>query len=289
MYVKYGLRKAQAISLVNATAILTIQDGIIEQASITTGAVAPTVVHAKKVEKFLVGKKFSRHCILEASMRIKEDISPIDDLRSSAHYRVRIAEVLIKRMLSTIYDGTNQEMVPQFPITLSVTKPKTNLDSTTSVDLNDPITFNLNGNKITKTLFEDKSLLRFIREDCGLVGTKEGCAEGECGACTIYLDGNAVMSCLIPAPRAHASNILTIEGISENGFNIVQKAFVDQGAVQCGYCTPGFVMAATKLLEEKTNPTRDDILQGISGNLCRCTGYYKIIQAIELAAEGRSM
>ena len=127
-------------------------------------------------------------------------------------------------------------------------------------------------------------LLDLIRDDLHLTGTKEGCGKGECGACTVIMNGELVASCLILAPQADGAVITTIEGVGDDKYlDPIQEAFVETGAVQCGFCTPGMILAAKKLLEENPHPTKEEIKRGISGNLCRCTGYQKIIDAIKLA------
>lgn len=143
------------------------------------------------------------------------------------------------------------------------------------------ITFNLNGKTITLDVEPTETLLHVIRERLHLTGTKEGCGRGDCGACTVLMDGNAVNSCLMLAPQADGHSLTTIEGLAEDGqLDIIQQAFIDAGAVQCGFCTPGMILSAKALLSRNPNPTEAEIRTAISGNLCRCTGYIKIVDAI---------
>lgn len=283
-FIKLALRRAQAISLVNTAIILDLKAGSIKSASITFGAVAPTIVHAPEAETYLTGKKLTDDVIAQAAELAKIAAHPIDDIRGSAAYRHEMVRVITSRGLKSIKDKTEKNGFPSEPVLLwgkqiSGDRPQT-IKTSASIETT------INGKKYSFASGHEKTLLRLLREEGELTGTKEGCAEGECGACTIYLDGKAVMACLVPAPRAHGAQIVTIEGLADNEkLHPVQQAFIEDGAVQCGYCTPGFIMSAAKLLEENPHPNKDEIEQAITGNLCRCTGYYKIIQAIEDASQ----
>ena len=146
-------------------------------------------------------------------------------------------------------------------------------------------TFVLNGTPTSVEIAPGDLLADVLREKLGIIGLKIGCGEGECGACTVLIDGKAVLSCIYPAIKIAGCRVTTIEGLQTNGqLGVIQQAFVDCCASQCGYCTPGMIMAAKALLDDNPKPTRQEIMQGISGNICRCTGYYQIIDAIELAA-----
>jgi carbon-monoxide dehydrogenase medium subunit len=199
-----------------------------------------------------------------------------------------VTRVLVKRGLSAIAKGEETANLPTDPVFLwdASAKQGPKLDQS-EIFINDktPIETTINGQKFSFDSGQNTSILHLVREFAGLTGSKVGCEEGECGACTLFLDGKAVMSCLIPAPRAHHAQIITIEGLAEGEkLHPVQEKFITEGAVQCGYCTPGFIMSAVKLLEEESKPSKDQIITAISGNLCRCTGYYKIIRAIEEAS-----
>jgi aerobic-type carbon monoxide dehydrogenase small subunit (CoxS/CutS family) len=151
-----------------------------------------------------------------------------------------------------------------------------------------PLTMTVNNREVAVEIQADELLVDVLRERLGLTGTKIGCNEGECGACTIIMDDEPVLSCLVPALRAQGRKILTIEGLSDgDALHPLQQAFVDHGAVQCGYCIPGFIMSAKALLDLNPHPNRDEIKEAVAGNLCRCTGYVKILEAIEaVAADG---
>lgn len=144
---------------------------------------------------------------------------------------------------------------------------------------------NINRHKYKVDVSPSCTLLSVLREDIGLIGTKENCLEGECGVCAVLVDGEVVNSCIYPVMHAVGKEITTIEGLaSDEKLHPMQRAFLDHGAVQCGYCIPGMIMSAVALVEEKAEVTRDDIVDGLSGNLCRCTGYAKIIQAVQAAS-----
>jgi carbon-monoxide dehydrogenase medium subunit len=281
-FIKLALRRAQAISIVDAAVILDIEAETAKTASITLGSIAPTIIHAEEAEGYLAGKPLSDEIFEEAARITMNSTRPIDDIRGSAAYRREMVRVCTLRGLKSIRDGMEQGGMPAEPILLWG-KDSTNGNSPASRRFpSSPIETTINGKKYSFTNGTGKTLLRLLREEGNLVGTKEGCSEGECGACTVFLDGRAVMACLVPAPRAHGAEIVTVEGLAHDGdLHPVQEAFIEHGAVQCGYCTPGFLMSSAMLLEEKSNPTRSEIEQAITGNLCRCTGYYKIVQAIE--------
>lgn len=288
-FVKLALRRAQAISVINVALILELEANSVKSASITLGAVAPTIIHAEQAEQYLTGKKLTDDLIEEAARLTMNASKPIDDIRGSAAYRREMVRVCTLRGLRSIRDGQQQAGMPSEPVLLwGVQKTESGMQNPHQSP-SAPIETTINGRNYSFKSGHDKTLLRLLREEGNLIGTKEGCAEGECGACTVFLDGKAVMACLVPAPRAHGAEIVTIEGLAHDGqLHPVQEAFVQDGAVQCGYCTPGFIMSAAMLMEERENPTRNEIEQAITGNLCRCTGYYKIVQAIEDAGKSKA-
>jgi xanthine dehydrogenase iron-sulfur cluster and FAD-binding subunit A len=285
-FYKLALRRAQAISIVNTAIILNLENGVIKSAQITLGAVAPTIIHAAQAESFLKNKPFNNLIIQDASDLAAHEVFPISDIRSSLAYRKQMVKTIVKRSLLSLLEDKGdphleRHYIPSKKIFADQIPPITSIHNE-----NTPILTTINGTKFEFGGAHKKTLLHLLRENAKLTGTKEGCNEGECGACTVLLNNKAVMSCLVPAANVHGSEIRTIEGLTVEGkLHPIQQSFIEEGAVQCGYCSPGFIMSAVNLLEENPNPTVDQIRQAISGNLCRCTGYYKIISAIEHAVQ----
>lgn len=289
VFLKLGLRRALAISLVNTAVVVRLEEGRITRARIALGSVAPTIIRVPEAEGILVGGPLSEEQVERAADLAARAAVPIDDIRAGAEYRRRMVRVLVRRALQMLAADEGSPRPDPPPLLWGRTDGRfPRLAGRTvrhTVEGDEPIECTVNGENHVVRGANGKTLLRMLREDLGLTGTKEGCGEGECGACTVWMDGIAVLSCLVPAPRAHGTHIVTIEGLTKDSeLHPLQQAFIDEGAVQCGYCTPGFIMAGAKLLEEIEQPTREQILYGIAGNLCRCTGYYKIVKAIERAA-----
>ncbi|MEM9653882.1 MAG: FAD binding domain-containing protein [Actinomycetota bacterium] len=319
IYLKLGLRRAQAISVVHLAVVGRLGDerssGVsLENARIALGSVGPTIIRAVEAERLLAGRPLTDELIAEAAALAGGAVNPIDDLRATADYRRALVAEMVARALAALHDGTG--VVPDRPALLWGTSSgrwPTGDGFAAEHGHSTEIEATINGAPVSEP-GAGENLLDWLRAT-GATGTKEGCAEGECGSCTVHLDGMAVLSCLVPATRAHGAEVVTIEGLagtsggpalddpaSEDSvpddplpdvpllkgpapsrLHPLQDAFVACGAVQCGFCIPGLLMSGAKLLEEHPTPTDQQITAGLSGNLCRCTGYYKVEDAVRVA------
>jgi xanthine dehydrogenase iron-sulfur cluster and FAD-binding subunit A len=290
LFLKLGLRQAQAIAVINIAFVLTLEQDIISDACITLGCLAPTIVHASTVEAYLKGKRLETEVCRKAGSLVTQDVRPIDDIRASAEYRNATVSALVAHGLQRLATGQEVDSWIKQPSTLvALETPTIPLQENRIVlPFNDKIETTINGTPYQLINAQQKTLLNVLRENAGLTGTKEGCAEGECGACTVWMNGKAVMSCLVPAPQAHQAIIITIEGLAQGEeLHPLQQAFIDQAAVQCGFCIPGMLMAGAKLLDEHPSPTIEQIQIALGGNICRCTGYRKILNAV-MSAGGQA-
>ena len=283
LFLKLGLRRAQAISVVDAALVVALDGERVTEARIALGAVAPTIVRAPTAEAYVVGKNLDSAVCETAGRLVVEDVAPIDDLRGSASYRRAALANLIAHGLERIAAGPISDDRLTAPVLLD-----TGGNGYAPRPFDGTIRAVVNDRPVAMPGAAGKTLLDALREDAGLTGTKEGCAEGECGACTVWLDGQAVMACLVPAPQADGAVVTTIEGLATgDGLHPLQQSFIDRGAVQCGYCIPGMLMAGAMLLAERPTPSEEDVQVALSGNLCRCTGYRKILDAVLDAGETR--
>ncbi|MEN8238762.1 MAG: FAD binding domain-containing protein [Actinomycetota bacterium] len=286
MFAKVGLRSAQAISVVHAAIVLERDDSTVTAARIALGSVAPTIVLADAAE-LLIGSELTEDVITRCAGAAAAEVRPIDDVRATAAYRTEMLEVAVERMLRSLSAGTEAATWPGRTMTLSHGDAPS--ASVVSVSGSDDIEVTVNGVATRGADGTSVTLLDWIRTnardttDALLTGTKEGCAEGECGACTVHMDGQAVLACMVPAAAAHGSAVTTVEGLTSDVDRALEESLVSCGAVQCGYCTPGFVMSASSLIAEHEDLTDAEIRDGLGGNICRCTGYTSIVEALDIA------
>jgi carbon-monoxide dehydrogenase medium subunit len=286
-YTKLGLRRAQAISVIHLAVVLGFEGEIVTTARVAYGCLAPVVVRGTATERALTGRPLAGDTIERAVLAAAADVRPIDDIRGTAAYRQNVLQRLLRDTLQKVATGAAASLEVTSPILLEsdATYPQS------SGLAAGPIEVEVNGVLATwPPSAASQTLLDALRH-AGLTGAKEGCAEGECGACTVWVDGRAVMSCLVPAAQVRGSRVTTIEGLAATGndatgLHPLQQAFVDHGAVQCGFCIPGMLMAGAMLLRERTAPQDENVQRALSGNLCRCTGYRKILAAVQDVAGG---
>jgi carbon-monoxide dehydrogenase medium subunit len=301
-FIKLGRRNALSIARMSVAAVLQIaSDGRIVEARIVPGAAFPTWKRVSEAEQMLLGEKPAAKLFAVAGQKVSEEMIKASGRRWSTEYKEPVLAVMVRRALEQCVVGALPKSstpakvgraVPSAP--RHITKTRTYGTSshargalgTARPTTEAIITTTINGRSHKLSIPANRTLLDLLRDQLGLLGTKCGCEIGECGACTVLLDGEPVNSCLVLAPQIAGREVMTVEGLAQEGkLHPLQESFLDHDAVHCGFCTPGMLLSAKALLDLNPRPTDTEIRTAISGNLCRCTGYQQIVQAISKAAK----
>ncbi len=305
---KFGRRPSMecAVLAVGVGAVVDGQ-GRLSDVRVVYSAVAPTPLLGTKTAALLEGQTITPDLLEAVALEARSEVQPIDDIRGSAEYRRELTGVLIQRAVQRLASPEEAEPISIWPPfddgghccgrdhdddhdhDASTSSASSSAAAVAAGETTRTITFTLNGQRVTVAVKALTPLIDVIRDHAGLLGTKLGCGEGECGTCTVVLDGVTVNSCLQLAAACDGRDVLTIEGLATDGvLDRVQEAFVAHGAVQCGFCTPGMILQAWWVLQQGVEVTPEFAARAIEGNLCRCTGYIKIVEAIVAAAESKT-
>jgi xanthine dehydrogenase iron-sulfur cluster and FAD-binding subunit A len=299
-FIKLGRRNALAISRLSVAAVLQLgDDGRIAAARLVPGAAFPTWRRVAEAEAMLVGEKPGEKLFAAAGTKVSEMMIKETGRRWSTEYKEPVIAVLVRRALAQAVAQTSKSAVPQ--ASKPASRPQVGrspllprpadlkIGDTAGLETCATITATINGRLHHLAVPANQTLLELLRDHLGLTGTKCGCEVGECGACTVLLDGEPVNACLVLTPQIHGREVTTVECLAPAGkLHPLQEKFLDHDAVHCGFCTPGILMSAKALLDRNPHPTEIQIRTAISGNLCRCSGYQQIVDAIAAAAKPES-
>ena len=284
-FLKSG-RVTQDIAVANVAVCIEMEGRVCKKCRVAAGAVGPVPMELHGVELFVEGKEITQDLLLEIQDKAAGEVTPITDVRSTEIYRRTVTGVMVKRAIEQAMERAKYEAESR-DVAVSPAVPQ---DMEPTVGLYDSplrkrVRFNLNGQAVEAEVMSHKMLSNVLRDTFEFTGTKEGCGQGECGACTVLVDGESVNSCLYPAFEVDGKTVTTIEGLVGEGNRLdpIQSAFVENGGIQCGFCTPGMIMSTKAMLKRNAHPTEEEIRKGISGNLCRCTGYVQIVESIKQA------
>jgi xanthine dehydrogenase iron-sulfur cluster and FAD-binding subunit A len=278
----------------NAAVVLVCEGDRVTACRLAFGSVAPTPLRAVKTEALLAGQLFSEGLVAEAAQAASEEVIPIDDVRSTAWYRRQAVKVMTHDALNAAWErakgeGPSRLGQERSPAEGDHSRAAAELASELRVSATEqyPIELVVNGASRRLSVAPNELLLNVLREKLELTGSKYGCGIGECSACTVQMNGEPVLSCLVLAIAAHGSEIVTVEGLRRPGAELdpLQEAFIEHAALQCGYCTPGMLITAKSLLQENACPTEEQVRDHLKGNLCRCTGYAAIVRAVMSCAQ----